>query len=157
MSKDNLQQAYDQLLLQFETLKADTHDIIQKFEEIQDIADIGFWNWGLETGDYSWSSKMYELFNIELGRNDFSQAELNKNIHPEDIPRIDHALKNAIEGKEDYDLIFRVIDQDITIVRYVHSKAKVVFDESGNPLELLGTTQDVTHLFDKIDEFKKIA
>lgn len=63
-------------------------------------------------------------------------------IHPEDAPGVLRELSQVLE-KKDYSLEYRFLHQDGSY-RWVYDQGKVVWDETGNPLELVGYWADIT-------------
>lgn len=63
-------------------------------------------------------------------------------IHPEDAPSVLTELSQVLE-KTQYNLEYRFLHQDGTY-RWVYDQGKVVWDEAGNPLELVGYWADIT-------------
>ncbi|MBD2292180.1 PAS domain S-box protein [Anabaena sphaerica FACHB-251] len=63
-------------------------------------------------------------------------------IHPEDAPAVLAKLSQVLEKKQ-YSLEYRFLHQDGTY-RWVYDQGKVVWDEAGNPLELVGYWADIT-------------
>ncbi len=64
-------------------------------------------------------------------------------MHPNDSHLLTERLDGAVNRGEPYDFEHRAIQPDGT-ERVVHRRARVVRDEGGNPLRMLGTVQDVT-------------
>ncbi|WP_016953336.1 PAS domain S-box protein [Anabaena sp. PCC 7108] len=63
-------------------------------------------------------------------------------IHPEDAPKVIAELSRVL-GQTEYTLEYRFLHQD-GIYRWVYDQGKVVWDEAGNPLELVGYWADIT-------------
>ncbi|MBD2692537.1 PAS domain S-box protein [Anabaena catenula] len=64
-------------------------------------------------------------------------------LHPEDAPKVIAERSRASE-QSDYSLEYRFLHQD-GIYRWVYDQGKVVWDEAGNPLELVGYWADITN------------
>jgi len=69
--------------------------------------------------------------------------DLFKYAHPEDLPAIKSAFKNAIAGKSPYDIEHRIVREDTGEVRYVKATGEVEF-EDGKPVKMWGTSRDIT-------------
>ncbi|UKO96251.1 PAS domain S-box protein [Nostoc sp. UHCC 0870] len=63
-------------------------------------------------------------------------------IHPEDIPQVVANLANVLQQGH-YKLEYRFLHQDGTY-RWLYDKGKVVRDDIGNPVELVGYRADIT-------------
>jgi PAS domain S-box-containing protein len=64
-------------------------------------------------------------------------------LHPEDAPKV-IAERSRASQQADYSLEYRFLHQD-GIYRWVYDQGKVVWDEAGNPLELVGYWADITN------------
>lgn len=63
-------------------------------------------------------------------------------IHPEDAPQV-FAQMSKIFEQEQYNYEYRFLHQD-GIYRWIYNQAKLVRDETGNPLEIIGYWVDIT-------------
>lgn len=111
-------------------------------QQAQAIAHIGNWTYELPTGEYKWSDELYNIYNIPRERM-LSYEEVTNYIHPDDREETLAYLQHCIETGKDYDKYHRIILDDGEI-KTIHRRAKVIRDEKGNPVRLVGTTQDVT-------------
>lgn len=64
-------------------------------------------------------------------------------IHPEDLPRMLTAERHSVETGEPYEIDFRVVRPDGSIV-WVHDSAVLAHDEAGNPQFWQGFMHDIT-------------
>jgi PAS domain S-box-containing protein len=110
----------------------------------QEIAHLGNWEWNIQTDESTWSDEIYRIFGVEPQQFGPTYKASVEFIHPEDRSRVTSALDKAIRGDQPYNLDLRIIRPD-GLVRIVHEQGKVVYDEkSGQPVYMLGNTQDVT-------------
>ncbi|MFB8788487.1 MAG: PAS domain-containing protein [Potamolinea sp.] len=65
-----------------------------------------------------------------------------KHIHPDDRERIFTEIPQLFE-RSDYSYEFRLLRKNSTY-RWVYSAGKLVRDEQGNPLEIIGSWSDIT-------------
>jgi PAS domain S-box-containing protein len=64
-------------------------------------------------------------------------------IHPEDREYVYQAIRQAIAGKIDYEVEFRVVWPDGTL-HWIESKAQVLRNEVGEPIRMVGVAIDIT-------------
>jgi PAS domain S-box-containing protein len=64
-------------------------------------------------------------------------------IHPDDRVRQQRVIQAAVFAKSDFDIEYRVIWPDGTL-HWVHVQGKVSCDAQGQPIKLIGVSQDVT-------------
>ncbi|HEX8845151.1 MAG TPA: MEDS domain-containing protein [Pyrinomonadaceae bacterium] len=112
-----------------------------KLKEAQRIAKIGYWERDLLDDRITLSEETAAIFG--LSRRVFTQAELQEMTHPDDRERKERALQDALEGKRRYDYEYRIVLPDGE-VRFVHAWDEIAYDESGRPVRMFGTVQDIT-------------
>ena len=114
-----------------------------QLEEAQAIARLGSWNWDIPTNTLTWSAELYRIFELrpeEFGATHEAFLEL---LHPEDRARFKAVLEGGLSGDRPYDCEVRIICSDCSI-RVLHTRGRVIVDQSGKPLRMFGTAQDIT-------------
>lgn len=111
----------------------------------QRIARIGSWERDLTTGTLFWSDTMYDLFGVEKTEVKPSVETVLDHTHRSDRSRLKRAIADAIAGKADYNLKFRIFAADGQ-ARILHAQGEVARNASGQPMRFSGTAQDVTEL-----------
>jgi len=117
---------------------------------------VGIWNLDLASNELTWDDQMYALYGV--ARNQFSNARKawEAGMHPQDKENGLAAIKMAISGEKEFDAEFRVIWPDGT-VRYIKARAKLRRDASGIPIEIIGTTYDITERKKTEDEILHLS
>lgn len=115
----------------------------QRFKSSQSFANIGTWDWNIETGDLYWSDRIAPLFGYATGTLQTSYDNFVAAIHPDDRERVTTAVQECIENQKAYDIDHRVIWPDGT-VRWLHESGDVTRNDEGQPLHMLGVVRDVT-------------
>ena len=74
-----------------------------------DAAGIGTFDWDLGPGRLSWDERLLELFGI--GRDEFEGTieAFNARVHADDLPRVERALREAIETGGTFQAEYRVV------------------------------------------------
>ncbi|HEY2973459.1 MAG TPA: PAS domain-containing protein [Pyrinomonadaceae bacterium] len=112
--------------------------------EAQRLAHVGSWDYDLATNSVTWSDELYRIFGIQPGKMKVA-GDAMPFIHPEDRDLVFHTVTSSIKSKEPYSFYYRVLRTDGD-ERIVHSRGFIVSDENGNPIRVVGATQDVTEL-----------
>jgi PAS domain S-box-containing protein len=114
-----------------------------KLKEAQRLAHIGYWERDLLADRITVS----ESTSLILGFSErvFTHAELQAMVHPDDRAAQERALHDALQGKHRYDHEFRIVLSDRQ-VRFIHAWDEIAYDESGRPVRMFGTVQDITEL-----------
>ncbi len=112
-------------------------------ERVQQIAHLGSWEWELETDTDYWSEETYKIFGIHDGKTKLTYSGFLNSIHPEDREFVKKSVETALSEHKPYSIDHRIIRQDGE-VRFVHELGEVILDENGEPVKMIGTTQDIT-------------
>jgi two-component system, cell cycle sensor histidine kinase and response regulator CckA len=109
----------------------------------QRIAHLGNCDWDIANDFVAFSDEMYSIFGIS--RNEFGGAfmDLLGLFLPEDLPKIQNAIDDALAGVQPLDIEHRIIRPDGK-ERYLHILAEVITNRQGKPVSLSGTIQDIT-------------
>jgi PAS domain S-box-containing protein len=123
------------------------HETLRKSEEryalAQRVANIGSWDWDIQTGDLYWSDRIEPLFGFARGQFGATYEAFLDCVHPDDRRRVVDSVNASIEQGDDYAIEHRIVWPDGT-VRWVSEAGDVIRDEQGNAIRMLGIIQDVT-------------
>ncbi len=129
------------------TQRKEAEDALRRSEsrlaEAQRIARLGHWEWDLQSGQIAWSEEVYRIFGVTPEGFTPSLEAILSRVHPGDKERVSQGLSEARAGVKPYNVVSRLIRPDGS-VRYMHSQAEALFDESGKAQRLLGTAQDIS-------------
>jgi PAS domain S-box-containing protein len=112
------------------------------FKQAQSLARIGNWSIDIKTKVFTWSDEMYNIFEFDKSKK-FTYDEWLDNIHPEDREAVREYLKECMEAKKIYDKVHRIVLPSGKI-KTIHRKGEFVLNERGDPVKIIGTTQDIT-------------
>jgi len=113
--------------------------------EAQRLTRIGSWAWNVATRQsVYWSQENYRLFGFDPERGIPSDEAFYQRVHPEDRDRVRREvfLERPDEGSH-FDVDFRIVVPEGAI-KYVRSTGHPVFNASGDLVEYVGTSIDVT-------------
>jgi PAS domain S-box-containing protein len=108
-----------------------------------DIAELGTWSWDLATGAGDIDVRGAEIVGIPAGSVADIGAAQRASIHPDDLARVEADVGAGLARGGTFDLNYRAVRPDGTL-HHVASRAKVLADEEGRPVRLMGTNRDVT-------------
>jgi signal transduction histidine kinase len=108
-----------------------------------EAADIGIWDWELESNRVVMSDNMMKLLDIgdEVAESSFDV--FLQRIHPEDRADIDAALNKAIKEKSAFDEEFRTEKKDRAI-HWMRIRGRVSVGTDGVPERVMGSIHDKT-------------
>jgi PAS domain S-box-containing protein len=108
----------------------------------QIFANIGTWDWNIQTGELYWSERIAPLFGyddlVETTYQNFLDA-----VHPDDRQAVVDAVNACLEHDTPYDIEHRVVWPGGQ-VRWLIERGAVKRDRDGKPLHMLGVVQDIT-------------
>jgi PAS domain S-box-containing protein len=108
----------------------------------QAIANVGSWEWDLETNTVTWSDQMRLIFGLPLDA-PASFAGFIDRLHPDDRSRIQEIIAASVAEIRPMDYDWRTIRPDGE-ERLIHTRNMLVTDASGRPVRMLGTALDIT-------------
>jgi PAS domain S-box-containing protein len=111
----------------------------------QRIANLGGWHWNIVTNELHWSDQIYRIFGLAPQQFEATYDAFLERIHPADTALVQEAIQAALNEQKPYSIHHRIIRPGGE-ERIVHEQGEVTFDETGNPIHMNGTVQDVTEL-----------
>jgi two-component system sensor histidine kinase UhpB len=124
------------------------YSALRRSEELltdaQQLAHVGSWNLDYTSGTLTWSDEQYRIFGLRPGEVTITVERFSDLIHPEDRALVQTNCEEALRrGGDPYEVCYRARRADGT-ERIVQARAQVVFDDSGNPVRMFGSIQDIT-------------
>jgi PAS domain S-box-containing protein len=114
----------------------------ERLSFVLDAAEVGTWDWDLETGRLAWSPRCLELYGFTPGSSVTYEIFLRA-VHPLDRAQIDAAVRDALARRAGYDVEMRVVWPDSS-VHWISSKGRAYFDESARPVRMAGIALDIS-------------
>jgi len=110
----------------------------------QRLSHIGSWAWKVHQREFVfWSEEHYRIFGLAPGNSTVGFEESLQQVHPEDLPSFRRLVEESIAKKKDYETELRVVLPDGSL-RNVHGIGHPVINESGEVVEFVGATMDIT-------------
>jgi len=125
------------------------------FDRVQEIADVGIWEYIPSTGELDWSDGVRRIHGVEP-EYDPDLSDALEFYHPEDRETIASAVERAIDDAESYDFDLRVVrsDGDIRNVRAWGEPVDTARQEDG---VISGVFQDITERKQQEREYQELA
>jgi PAS domain S-box-containing protein len=122
-----------------------------------EVGRIGSWSSSL-TGDGNliWSRGSHRIFGLDPKEERLTRDKFFQMVHPDDLPRVVEKVERAIAERADYSIDHRVVRADGK-VRWVHEQGRVICDDKGRPLKLIGVAQDVTERKESEEKIREQA
>ncbi len=118
----------------------------RRLKQAQQLAHLGGWEMDVKSKSLHWTKEVYKIFGINPEEFSGSLDAFLDLVHPDDRAMVDEIYQKAIERKQDYDLVHRILRKDNGELRYVHEHSDQITDEQGNVIRSFGSVQDITDL-----------
>ena len=112
--------------------------------EAQEMAQLGYWSWDIDSGAVEWSEQVYRIFHLDPAQ--FTpqiDSIMALSPWPEENERHREIIKAAIEKKEQGHYEQRFLRPDGS-TGYYFSTFHGIFDENNKLITMVGTVQDIT-------------
>lgn len=110
----------------------------------QQIARIGSWDWNILSGALSWSDEIYRIFGLSPQAFGATYEAFLSYIHPDDRQNVIDAVNATLNEGRLYSIEHRVVQPNGDI-RFVHEQGEIYYDETGKPVQMIGTVHDITN------------
>lgn len=111
--------------------------------QAQRAARLGCFELHLRTNTVVWSAELAHLFGFPPETLHASHEDWESLIHPDDRTHAQASFSEALKVGESV-AEYRIQRRNNSEIRWVESRGKVLFDDSGQPARLLGVTMDIT-------------
>lgn len=115
----------------------------ERFRMAIAAGQVGTWDWNIPENQVTWSERTYEFHGLKPGEFDGRVESFSKLIHPADVDRVQEAIRQSVEKLVPYNIEFRV-RHSTGEVRWLSTSARVLTNEMGQPVRMLGATADIT-------------
>ena len=126
-------------------LEFENERIAYVLDVAQEVSKLGAWDWDIQGNTLWWSDQMKELFGYdEIVKNPSSFKDFLRKVHPLDRTHVNAMIRSALYEKQTLSRFdTRILPKEGKEL-IVSSVAKLFFDAEGNPIRLIGASQDVT-------------
>jgi PAS domain S-box-containing protein len=138
-ARDRLEDA----LAEVAALAEDVETRDARLELMLSASGTGFWEWDVESGALTWSEAIFRQHGLEPTAKAPTFGAYLDMIHPDDRAAFESATRASIDGADAFELDFRVVWPDGAI-HWTHGAGRVFRDETGRPIRMIGTGQDIT-------------
>lgn len=142
---------YSGVLLTFVDIES-TKDIQKKLELseernriAQQAANLGNWDWDVETGSVAWSENIEKLFGFKPGTFSGTYDAFLRTIPAEDRVKVKAAVDRSLAAPgHPYHVEHRIIRPDNGEIRWMEEHGAVYADAQGKAVRMAGIVKDVT-------------
>jgi PAS domain S-box-containing protein len=138
-ARDRLVDALDEVAALAE--EVETRDT--RLEIMLAASGTGFWEWDIVGGSLTWSDAIFRQHGLEPTAHAPAFEAYLDMIHPDDRELFRSGIQAAVDGGAPFTLDFRVVWADGS-VHWTHGAGRVLRDEAGRLVSMVGTGQDIT-------------
>lgn len=134
----------------FDTLEK----VERRLNEAQKLSKSGSWEIDINTKKVWASEEAFRIYELEKTKDGLLDLNTVQNVvHKDDRQKNDEALYNLITSNVPYDIRFRIVTLNKNL-KYIQSKAFLIFDKNNKPIKVLGTFRDITDIHKKEEELR---
>ncbi|WP_373001145.1 PAS domain-containing protein [Marinobacter sp.] len=126
----------------------------ERLRRAQSFANIGTWEWDLDTDDLFWTERVPMLFGYPEGDLETSFENFIGAVHPDDRDSVQKAIQASIEYDLPYHIEHRIVWPDGAI-RWLLETGAVVRATDGAAKQMLGVVEDITAIRDAKDQLAR--
>jgi PAS domain S-box-containing protein len=130
-------------LTQRHQMEADLSHSEARLAIAQRVAQVGHWEWELESNTRTWSQDTFHHWGLEPTQPEPNFTELVQRVHPGDRAGWQQIVEEAIQTGNPYAFDLRVIHPDGSM-RYLESRGEPMLNTQGKVFKLIGTSLDIT-------------
>lgn len=112
----------------------------ERLELAIDAAGMGGWEWNVVTNQVAWTPKSHDLFGVPTGT-PVTLDVFTSRLHSDDVAENDRRTAESLTTGE-YENEYRVRHGDG--YRWIATRGKLLRDEEGRPVRMLGVVMDIT-------------
>lgn len=127
------------------TRETDIELVKQRLRQSQayKIAQMGYWDWDIESRKMYWSDELYSMFSISPDEFDDNHAALRSRTTADDFRKIELACEASLKHGDCYSIEHQVKRPDDQF-QIVHQYAELIKNDAGKVIRMLGIVQDIT-------------
>lgn len=117
--------------------------------EAQEVARLGSWEWDVPGDVVRWSDELYLIYGLDPQSIPVTYEGFIERVHPADRDRTIAQIERSLSHGTPLSFEHRIVLPDGS-ERTLYAQARVVTDDGGDPIRLVGTAQDITEQADAV-------
>ncbi|WP_432712315.1 PAS domain-containing protein [Pedobacter sp.] len=123
-------------------------------QQCQDMAHFGIWSWNVVSNTLTWSDPLYKIFGLDQATYKTTFEDYLNLLHPDNREAISVVFGGVLSTKKEARFEEKIVRPNGEI-RFLKSFAKVVMNEAGVVLKLIGASMDITESKNMQEELLK--
>jgi PAS domain S-box-containing protein len=109
----------------------------------QTAANVGDWEWNIQSGTVRWSEEVEEMHGLPRGSFAGTAEHWVSALHPDDRERVQAAVTAAVSNRTEYDVEYRTLRPDGTAY-WTAARGATEYDPNGDATRMVGMCMDIT-------------
>ena len=126
-----------------QTIEAELVESEARYKEAEALTHIGNYIWDPVTNLIEWSDELFRIHELEPSKSKLTYDYITRFNHPDDVENTREELRKAFASKSPFDFYYRIVTQSGNI-KVLHARGNMRFNEKGDIVAVIGTSQDVT-------------
>ncbi|HEX5105071.1 MAG TPA: PAS domain S-box protein, partial [Pirellulaceae bacterium] len=115
----------------------------QRLRLALDAGRMGTWEWDIASNSVAWSPGLEAIHGLAAGSFPGTFEAYQQDIHPEDKEQVLGSIQRTLQEGKDYHIEYRIVWPDGSL-RWVEGRGRLVRDDQGQPLRMVGVCTDIT-------------
>jgi PAS domain S-box-containing protein len=146
MYRNHVEQTLREDVRHRERVEAELRSREAQLAEAQAIAHLGSWTWDIESNTLNGSDEMYRIYGFEPHAS-VSPGVFLTRVHPDDVDLVRRTIDEAVNEGKSFSVEHRIVRPPNDIRRF-HVSGRVVVDDTGKPVQIIGAGQDITERYE---------
>lgn len=118
-------------------------DTLSRLVASLEASGTGTWRWDVKNDLVIWDDALCQVYRLSPDKAPRTSSDFFELVHPDDKTRVAEIVGRAFSENLDPDYEFRTILEDGS-VRWIYDRSKVIKDESGEIVAIIGACLDIT-------------
>ncbi|MGM0422699.1 MAG: ATP-binding protein [Pseudomonadota bacterium] len=126
--------------------ESELRDKEERFKLAIEGMNDGVYDWDLESDQVFYSGQFFQMLGYDRGDTEGTIEDFKDLVHPDDQERVWEYIAHYLDGNlSEYSITFRLQHSTGKWV-WIQSRAKAIFDSSGQAVRMVGAHSDITYL-----------
>lgn len=124
-------------------VKKEIKTTYERFKLALEGVEDGTWDWDIKTNEVVFSEKWANMLGFNFSEIDNKLEFWSEKVHPDDYENVIRVVNDHIAGKTDTYISEHRLKTKDGSYKWILDRGKIVKDENGNPIRMVGTHQDI--------------